>query len=1037
MIDFYNAFISYKHAPLDTKVAEHVQRNLEHFHIPHELRKKTGRKKIERIFRDKDELPITSDLTDTISNALEKAEYLIVICSPNTKQSIWVEREINFFLKNHTKNQILTVLADGEPTEVIPEILQQDERVVKDEDGTERKIKVNIEPLSCDYRMPFNKAKKLELPRLAAALIGCSYDELVRRQRAYRTRRLILVSALVASAAIAFGTYMYMAKQKVDNALRESLISQSRYLASESQTLLDQQRRIDGLYLALAAVPTDENDPRPVTSEGIAALTRATAAYRGMAGNNVDCVWNYNVGNSVSDMAVNEDGTRLAAVNSLGAVTVWNTENHNELFGIINQDINVLSITFADGDKLLVLGGNKLSAYDSTAGNLLWELDAGSMASRDDEWMLSYNDAGIEVIQDGQIMVFVDGCPAAWIIDTSDGHVIEQYDLTYDIGGYNAFFSHYQLSPDKSKICFSVFMGLAENYVGVYDIRSGNFELSDLINEYVSDVIWYDDDRFLVSAFDMEAMESVRVEDSYIIRPNYTDIFCYDPDGLDLNWQAEHVCNNINLFRGFITLQANDMVAFYSGDTCTAYNIDSGEVVYNWNTNDPIIDVSDRDNDGWPMMITVNGGMAFASPRLGTNVVHLTYEFTNEINNAIVNHGVYVYQEYGEEIIYYNVGVWDDEWTQIEGVTASDIVAYHLDDEVFTVLYEKDGLIRMACVDPDRAQLSWDVSADFGGEYYFSLDILGVYDGDILVTNNCNGLHLYKVDIEDGSIEQIDITDNVGVGNSCFLHGNYVAYLYTDYPDYRAGIYNLETGERQSFPISVDNIYSINVAPRCYEELGCLYVPAEGGDYIIRIEDEQISRVDLPPDWNGTVSLSADVQSEVFIVSDGKQIIFVNDRGTVEFTISTGGRRPLGMEIIRHNEDDTGTLVVVYSEGQLARYNPGTGEFLGSSDISTYVDHICEAHITPDWENGYLYIQMDRLESVVNLDNWVQEAYIENCFGHHTDSDRFYTMSFADESERGIGYYRHYSLQDLIDKAREILGDSFEIPAEIRSLYGL
>ena len=100
MIDFYNAFISYKHAPLDSKVAEHVQRNLEHFVIPANIKKKTGRKKIERIFRDKDELPITSDLTDTISNALEKAEYLIVICSPNTKKSMWVKREIQFFLKN-------------------------------------------------------------------------------------------------------------------------------------------------------------------------------------------------------------------------------------------------------------------------------------------------------------------------------------------------------------------------------------------------------------------------------------------------------------------------------------------------------------------------------------------------------------------------------------------------------------------------------------------------------------------------------------------------------------------------------------------------------------------------------------------------------------------------------------------------------------------------------------------------------------------------------------------------------------------------
>ena len=85
MIDFYNAFISYKHAKLDTAIASHIQRKLEHYYVPHKLKKKIKHQKITRIFRDKDELPITSDLTETITNALRQAEYLIVICSTNTK----------------------------------------------------------------------------------------------------------------------------------------------------------------------------------------------------------------------------------------------------------------------------------------------------------------------------------------------------------------------------------------------------------------------------------------------------------------------------------------------------------------------------------------------------------------------------------------------------------------------------------------------------------------------------------------------------------------------------------------------------------------------------------------------------------------------------------------------------------------------------------------------------------------------------------------------------------------------------------------
>ena len=56
MIEHYDAFISYRHAKLDSKIAERVQRKLEQFHVPHKLAQNSEKKKITRIFRDKDEL---------------------------------------------------------------------------------------------------------------------------------------------------------------------------------------------------------------------------------------------------------------------------------------------------------------------------------------------------------------------------------------------------------------------------------------------------------------------------------------------------------------------------------------------------------------------------------------------------------------------------------------------------------------------------------------------------------------------------------------------------------------------------------------------------------------------------------------------------------------------------------------------------------------------------------------------------------------------------------------------------------------------
>ena len=107
----YNAFISYRHHPEDIRVASEIHRLLERFRLPKGLRGKT--REIERIFRDKEELPITSNLTDDITAALRNSDYLIVICSEHTKESVWVQREIETFLQTHSRTQVLTDVVVG------------------------------------------------------------------------------------------------------------------------------------------------------------------------------------------------------------------------------------------------------------------------------------------------------------------------------------------------------------------------------------------------------------------------------------------------------------------------------------------------------------------------------------------------------------------------------------------------------------------------------------------------------------------------------------------------------------------------------------------------------------------------------------------------------------------------------------------------------------------------------------------------------------------------------------------------------------
>jgi len=177
----YNAFISYRHSELDMYVAKRIHKKLETFRVPRAVAEMTGKKSIERVFRDQEELPIGSDLGDNIRNALRESEYLIVICSPRTVDSYWVQTEIETFIELHGRDHILAVLIEGEPDEAFPQAL------LVDEDGNA------VEPLAADVRgatrREVKRKLKTEIVRLAAPLLGCSYDNLRQRHRERRLKK--------------------------------------------------------------------------------------------------------------------------------------------------------------------------------------------------------------------------------------------------------------------------------------------------------------------------------------------------------------------------------------------------------------------------------------------------------------------------------------------------------------------------------------------------------------------------------------------------------------------------------------------------------------------------------------------------------------------------------------------------------------------------------------------------------------------------------------------------------------------------------
>lgn len=201
----YRAFISYSHR--DKAHVRRLHREVESFRIPPKL---VGRvtsvgevpRRLTPVFRDRDELPASSDLGTQLRAAISGSMFLIVICSPASATSHWVEQEIINFKRAHGEGNLLALIVDGTPYGSDIPGKEDDEcfpRALRYVLGADGKLSdVRTEPIAADLR-PDADGPRLARLKLIAGLTGLKLDELVQRETQRRMRRL----AVVASGAMA------------------------------------------------------------------------------------------------------------------------------------------------------------------------------------------------------------------------------------------------------------------------------------------------------------------------------------------------------------------------------------------------------------------------------------------------------------------------------------------------------------------------------------------------------------------------------------------------------------------------------------------------------------------------------------------------------------------------------------------------------------------------------------------------------------------------------------------------------------------
>ncbi len=377
----YKAFISYRHLPLDKKVAIKLQKLLESYRLPKDLR---GDQRQWRIFRDESELPSSNNLSENIQEALEQSEFLIVICSETTKQSRWCIEEITSFKKRHegTTENIITVLIDGNPSEAFPEELCTTVKWVNMPDGSVVQKSETVEPLAANIvsgSMSRTLRKlKSEFLRIAAPLAGCGYDDLYQRHQRRRIQRILAASlsglSIVSGVAVVMvvlflkisdqNQQLELSSQEITSKkeqLQESLIDSANQAAL---LLLERGNREEAVNAILDSYDY-VNDPEKLSGETESILVDALYAYETSLDMKQDRV--LTAKGAILGCEYNDDCSRILAYDENGYIYEWDTNTGEDFMAEYVQDGDGLMSAFYHGGYIILLPTN--STYEIRTGD--------------------------------------------------------------------------------------------------------------------------------------------------------------------------------------------------------------------------------------------------------------------------------------------------------------------------------------------------------------------------------------------------------------------------------------------------------------------------------------------------------------------------------------------------------------------------------------------------------------------------------------------------------------------------------------------
>lgn len=198
----FRAFISYSHQ--DKAWADWLHKALETYRIPARLvGMETAAGPVPRrlapVFRDRDELASATDLGRKVNEALGQSDSLIVICSPRSATSRWVNEEVLAFKQLGRSERVFCLIVDGEPNASELPGREAEEcfaPALRYQLGTDNVLSnERIEPVAADARSGKDGKANAKL-KLIAGMLDVGLDSLRQRELQRRHRRMTAVTAL-------------------------------------------------------------------------------------------------------------------------------------------------------------------------------------------------------------------------------------------------------------------------------------------------------------------------------------------------------------------------------------------------------------------------------------------------------------------------------------------------------------------------------------------------------------------------------------------------------------------------------------------------------------------------------------------------------------------------------------------------------------------------------------------------------------------------------------------------------------------------